>query len=157
MRRLFLGLILAGFLLAACGDDTPRPSPTVTIPYDPSQLEKNTGVIYPFAIGTQNPVPATNTYPFSRWITFPAGTQQLSVYEAPGGSTWVGTFVLPSNSFAAVEALRREAESKGLRTVSIASGSGGFSLHGDIEGLIQVQSFDATSQTLFIALTKLPR
>jgi hypothetical protein len=64
---------------------------------------------------------------------------------------------LPGTSLAVVEGLRREAEAKGLKTVSIPSGAGGFSLHGEIEGLVQVQSFDATSQTIFIALTKLPK
>jgi hypothetical protein len=150
MKRAFAALSLVGLLAIACGSGARTPSPTVA----PVVIGQD--IVLP-AIGTQNPVPATNAYPFSRWVTFPAGTQQLSVYEAPGGSTWVGSFVLPSTSIAAVEALRREAESKGLRTVSIASGSGGFSLHGEIEGLIQVQSFDATSQTIFIALTKLPQ
>jgi len=141
---------LVMFLLSACGNDTPTPRPTVA----PFVIGQD-GVIPP--IGTQDPKPATNNYPFSRWITLPAGTQQISVYEAPGGSPWIATFALPSPSFAAVEALRREAESKGLTTISISTGAGGFSLHGDIEGLLQVQSFDATSQTILIALTRLPR
>ena len=151
-QSVVLGAIVTAVLafLTACGDDTPSPSPTVA-PFVTGQ----DGVIPP--IGTQDPKPATNAYPFSRWITLPAGTQQLSVFEAPGGSPWIATFALPSPSFGAVEALRREAESKGLTTISIGTGAGGFSLHGDIEGLLQVQSFDATSHTILIALTKLPR
>ncbi len=153
MRRVFAALSLIGLLAIACGDDTSTPSPTI------ASVVIGQDIVLP-AIGTQNPVPATNAYPFSRWITLPPGTQQLSVYEAPGGVTWVGTFTLPGASLATVEALRREAEAKGLRTITIptgAAGAGGFSLHGDIEGLVQVQSFDATTQTIFIALTKLPR
>jgi hypothetical protein len=151
--RLLFSCVLTALLLTACGKDSPTPSPTIA----PVVIGQDT--VLP-AIGTQNPVPATNAYPFSRWITLPPGTTQLSVYEAPGGVTWVGTFTLPGASLAVVEALRREAESKGLRTITIptgAAGAGGFTLHGDIEGLIQVQSFDATTQTIFIALTKLPR
>src|SRR5688572_15046388 len=142
--------LLTIVFLTACGDDAPPPRPTVA----PFVIGQD-GVIPP--IGTQDSKPATNAYPFSRWITLPAGTQQLSVLEAPRGNTWIGTFALPGTSLAAVEALRREAESKGLTTISIATGAGGFSLHGDIEGILQVQSFDATSQTILIALTKLPR
>ena len=151
--RTVLRFVLAYFMLAlltACGNEMPPPRPTVA----PFVIGQD-GVIPP--IGTQDPKPATNNYPFSRWITLPAGTQQLSVFEAPDGSPWIGTFALPSTSLAAVETLRREAETKGLSTISISTGAGGFSLHGDIEGLLQVQSFDATSQTILIALTKIPR
>ena len=150
MRRLLTALFLLGLVTTACGDDNPATSPTVS----PIFIGRDT-VIPP--IGTQEAKPATNDYPFSRWVTLPPGTQQLSVFQGPGSTTWVATFVLPSSSFAAVEALRREAEAKGLKTINIATGGGGFSLHGDIEGIVQVQSFDATSQTIFIALTKLPQ
>jgi hypothetical protein len=150
VRALAMLALFAAGLLAACGNKDPGPVATVA-PFVVGQ----DGVIPP--IGTQDPKPATNAYPFSRWIALPAGTQQLSVFEAPGGTPWIATFALPSPSFAAVEALRREAESKGLDTISIGTGAGGFSLHGDIEGLLQVQSFDATTQTILIALTKYPR
>jgi hypothetical protein len=143
-------LVVYVLFLAACGDDTATPRPTVS----PLVIGQD-GVIPP--IGTQEVKPATNAYPFSRWMTLPAGTEQLSVFEAPGGSPWIATFALPSTSLAAVETLRREAESKDLDTISISTGAGGFSLHGDIEGLLQVQSFDANSQTILIALTKRPR
>ena len=150
MKSSLLLISIVCLLVLACGDEAPPPRPTVA----PFVIGQD-GVIPP--IGTQDPKPATNNYPFSRWITLPAGTQQLSLFEAPGGTTWIGTFALPSTSLAAVETLRREAETKGLSTISISTGAGGFSLHGDIEGLLHVQSFDATSQTILIALTKLPR